>query len=161
MPDRDSSILDGSEPSGPEGADSFKNFRAVCRVASHYLLKSLSFANGVHHSDAVEALIFTAIWTTNTSHIRGQNSFNEVPIPEDLRRPVTVARLAQLVGIPPETVRRYVNRMVDLGLCRRIGRKGVVVPEAVFMRPEMVAAAKEQYLATKQLHRALSQLLKD
>lgn len=160
MPGSDSSSLEGSERPGSVAEDDFKNIRAVCRVAAHFILRSLVLANNVHHGDAVEALIFTAIWTTNTSHIRGQDSFNEVPIPEDLRRPVTVARLAQVVGIPPETVRRYVNRMVDLGLCRRIGRKGVIVPESVFLRPDMVGAAKEQYLAARQLQRALSQLLK-
>lgn len=140
--------------------EDLKNFRAVCRAASYFLIKSLSLVNDVHHGDAVEALIFTAIWTANISHIRGQESFNEAPIPEDLRRPVTVARLAQLVGIPPETVRRHVNRMLEAGMCRRVGRKGVIVPEAVFLRPEMVTAAKEQYLATRQLHRTLSQLLR-
>lgn len=138
-----------------------KNFRAVCRIVSHFIIKSLNLANKVHHGDALEALIFTAIWTTNTSHVRGQNNFNEVPIPEELRRPVTVARLAQVVGIPPETVRRYVNRMVEHGLCRRIGRKGVIVPESVFLQPDMVVAAKEQYLAARQLQRALSHLLTD
>ena len=47
--------------------------------------------------------------------------------PDEARRPIRVSRLADTAGLPFETTRRIVQRLVDTGACIRVGG-GVVVP---------------------------------
>lgn len=57
----------------------------------------------------------------------------DAPPPDEARHPISVRALALAVGMPFETVRRHVNRMVrDGGLERRDG--GVLVPMAFMQR---------------------------
>jgi len=52
--------------------------------------------------------------------------------PDELRRPVSVLSIAHALGLPFETTRRHVNRLIKEGKCVRMP-KGVIVPQAFVM----------------------------
>lgn len=145
---------------GPTASEADKS-RAVVRLSAQYFLRTLDVAKAAHGGDPLRAIIFTAIWSANVGHIRpnaGFDSMAHLP-PDDLRRPVTIAGISQSLGMPAETVRRYIARLIDEGLCVRHGRKGVIVPSEVFARPDMIGCVAQQHAFTAQYHRALSNLL--
>jgi len=116
------------------------NIRAILRVGNDYFLKTLDRLAVMHGDNLISAVIFNAIWTANVKHITtsGANGafggMDDIP-PDSHRRPVSVLALSSSLRIPYETVRRYVQALLDQGLCVRIGGKGIVVPAAVFDRP--------------------------
>lgn len=133
-----------------------ENHRAIIWLSAHYFLRTLDIGKAVHGGDPMQAVIFTALWSANVKDIRSRGGYNDSLVPDEQRRPVTVARLAKLVGAPAETVRRHVVRMTEDGLCARVGRKGVVVNADVFLRPDMLNAVEKQCALTRQYYRSLS-----
>jgi DeoR/GlpR family transcriptional regulator of sugar metabolism len=51
-----------------------------------------------------------------------------------MRRPVSILAVAGSLGLPYETVRRYVTKLVKMGLCIRV-RGGVIAPTSGMFRP--------------------------
>lgn len=139
----------------------FAHARAIMWLSAQYVMSSIENAKASHGGDAMRAMIFTAIWTANISYARRGLTPQDGLAPDALRRPVTISRLASLVGAPSETVRRHVVRLIEDGLCVRVGRKGVVVPSQVFLRQDMMVAAEKQLAAAIRYSRALAPLLAD
>lgn len=133
--------------------------RMILWLCAHYVMSSIEIAKVAHGGDAMRAMIFTAIWSANVSHTRTSRTPQAGLVSDGLRRPVTIARIARLVGAPEETVRRHVVRLLADGLCVREGRKGVVVKRDVFLRAEMIDAAEKQIEAAKRHYRSLTPLL--
>lgn len=83
--------------------------------------------------DYLETMIFVAIFTANTTHFDPPASkasryadLGDAP-PESERRPVSILGLAHSLGLPYETTRRYVNKLIDAGVVKKAPR-GVIVP---------------------------------
>jgi len=124
------------------------NVRAVVRVGSEFLMRGIDSMIKSQGDDLIAALIFTAIWTTNVRHITQSPANIEFGGPNDIppdaqRRPVSVQAVANQLGIPYETVRRYVQKMIKAGDCIRVGKHGLIVPAAVFARPQHQKALQE------------------
>jgi DNA-binding IclR family transcriptional regulator len=49
------------------------------------------------------------------------------PFPEDLLVPISRLALANITGLPKETVRRKIIRLEELGLVRRVGTRGLLM----------------------------------
>lgn len=62
------------------------------------------------------------------------------PVPDAQRRPIRMLRLADSLGIPFETARRNISRLVALGLVER-RPDGVIMPEAAMMDPRLLQYA--------------------
>jgi hypothetical protein len=142
-------------------SDPLDRSRAISRLAAQYFLRLLDVIKPLHDGDPMKAIIFTAIWSANVSHLRpnlGFDATDDVP-PDEERRPVTISAISQSLGIPFETVRRYVAKLIADGLCVSHGRKGVVVPSAVFAREEMIQGLLLEQRYTQQYYRALGKLL--
>ncbi|HEX3407060.1 MAG TPA: hypothetical protein VHS81_07460, partial [Caulobacteraceae bacterium] len=60
-------------------------------------------------------------------------------VPDEMRRPISVARLAHSAGLPFESVRRAVQQLIGVGACERV-RGGVIVPRSVIERPQNIRA---------------------
>jgi DNA-binding Lrp family transcriptional regulator len=58
-------------------------------------------------------------------------------VADALRKPVTIATLAERLGMPPETMRRHVAELVERGLCVR-GEHGYIVPAEALARAPFV-----------------------
>lgn len=114
--------------------------RAVARLSSDYFLRTLALMSEFHEGDIIKAIVFQAIVAANTAHLDQSpdgaryTAADNAP-PDDLRRPVSALAIAQALGMPFETTRRYVNRLLAEGKCVRV-RKGVIAPRAVVQSPE-------------------------
>lgn len=124
------------------------NIRAVLRVATEFLLRSVDSLVRSQDEDLIGGLIFTAVWLANVRHVTLSTANAEFAaldnaVPDKLRRPISVQSVARQLGIPYETVRRYVQRMLATGDCMRIGREGLIVPAAAFAKPRRIAGLQE------------------
>lgn len=63
--------------------------------------------------------------------------------PDEVRRPVPLAEISQMLGVPYETVRRYVNALIACGDVVRDERKGLLVPSHLLMSPRLITASME------------------
>jgi DNA-binding Lrp family transcriptional regulator len=119
--------------------------RVVGRLSGEYLLRALQLLIDAY-GDIHDGILAHTIVTANTSHLdaRGGEGWRYAGVdqapPDDERRPISVARLAESLGLPFETTRRHVGRLMDAGVCIRI-EGGLIVPQAVLERPAAARSA--------------------
>jgi hypothetical protein len=125
--------------------------RAAIRLSADHLLRNVGLMSENFDGDLMLGLIFTAIVQANVRQISDDpvlsakyGPLGAIP-PDDLRQPISVNALSESLAIPYETTRRYVNRLVKLGWCVKVGGRGVVVPGAVIGTPQALAAGAKQY----------------
>ena len=76
--------------------------------------------------DPVRGVLLLEIARTNGEHLDAVAFEPGRPLPDDERRPVTIAALAARTCTPYETVRRNVQALINRGLVRRV-KGGVIV----------------------------------
>ena len=109
--------------------------RSVARVTGDYFLRALQLLAATYR-DIRSGIVAQTIVGANTDHLdaRGGEGWRyagiESPVPDSLRKPVPVARLAESLGQPYETTRSQVQRLVSVGVCQRIDG-GLIVPGAI------------------------------
>jgi len=146
----------GPETSAAEGADVA---RVAARLSSTYVLRTLQLLAEVYGGDLLTGVIAQAIVAANTAHLDTTDDgarfagVDQTP-PDEMRRPVSVLRLAQSLGVPFETTRRYVNKLIRSGYCVRV-RGGVIVPKSVLERPTLARAAVTNVGYTRKFARDL------
>jgi hypothetical protein len=125
--------------------------RAAIRLASDHLLRNVELLSENFDGDLMLGLMFTAIVQANVRHISEDpvlgakyGVLGAVP-PDELRQPISVNALAESLGVPYETTRRYVNRLVKMEWCVKVGGRGVVVPGAIIATPQAMAAGAKQF----------------
>lgn len=129
--------------------------RVAARLSADYFLRALGLISALHDGDITAAIIWQAIVSANTAHLdTNEYAGTQAPPPDDLRRPVSVLSLSQSLGMPFETTRRYVNRMIDAGQCERV-RGGVVVPARVINDDRFQAARMENLAYLRRLGREM------
>src|SRR6185437_12016343 len=128
------------QPAETAVTDSF-GARVLARLSGGYLLRTLRLLIDTY-GDIRDGILASTIVTANTAHLdvrQGDGwlyaSVDKSP-PDDMRRPISIARLAESLGLPFETARRQVHRLTDAGVCVRV-RGGLIVPQAVMDRPEV------------------------
>ena len=111
--------------------------RQVARLTTEFVLRSFSMAARLHDGDLIRAMVAAAIVAANTSHLGDRSAgparhAGMADIPTDpVRRPVSVMAVSQALGLPFETTRRYVNRLIALGMVRRVKGGVIGLTEAV------------------------------
>ncbi len=131
------------------------------RVACEFFLRCVECGMAPHHRDIDRALIFSAIMAANAESITYDKSLAwqyasaSSPPPDDARSPITVSRVSKTMGIPFETARRQINKLVSSGICVRVGRKGVIIPTHIAQAPELLAAGS---LLALRFNQAISEL---
>nr|QMS48171.1 hypothetical protein WG33_0370 [uncultured bacterium] len=134
--------------------------RLALRVSTEYMLRSIDLMTNVVGGDLVKGLIFVAVVQANTQHIVSDDTMSQTyseaedKVPDGARRPVSVHALSVSLGIPYETTRRYVNKLLAEGYCTRV-RRGLVVPVEVLSKPEMVVTLKRNFANLQRLMSAL------
>ena len=134
--------------------------RLALRLSTEYMLRSIDLMTNVVGGDLVKGLIFIAVVQANTQHIIADDqiaqAYSEADdrVPDDTRRPVSVHALSVSLGIPYETTRRYVNKLLDEGYCVRV-RRGLVVPAEVLAREEMMVGLKRNFANLQRLMNGL------
>jgi DNA-binding Lrp family transcriptional regulator len=100
--------------------------------------------------DIVDAALLAAIVQANVAPINQEPTLQlayatlDAVAPDELRRPVSINAIAEMLGMPFETVRRRVGRLARSGACV-ITRRGVLVPEAALATPEYKALVLARY----------------
>lgn len=130
--------------------------RLALRVSTEYMLRSIDLMTQAVGGDLVKGLIFLAVVQANTQHVASDEvmtqAYSEADdmVPDETRRPVSVHALSVSLGIPYETTRRYVNKLLEEGYCVRV-RRGLVVTGEVLKRDNMVAALKKNFANLQRL----------
>jgi DNA-binding Lrp family transcriptional regulator len=130
----------------PREADEAALARGVSRVTAEYLLRALHTLTHTY-GDIRSGIVARTIVIANTGHLDTRQgdgwryaATDGPPIPDELRRPISISGLAESLGVPYETMRARVQRMIDAGVCRWV-EGGLIVPEAVFETPGAINAA--------------------
>lgn len=119
--------------------------RAAARISADYLLRTIRLLMDAHDGNVLDALIFQAIAQANVAHLRpavdaAAGQALPGPPPDDQRRPVSILAVATGLGLPFETTRRHVKRMIADGRCARQGG-GIIVPASALSSRRAGAAA--------------------
>ena len=134
--------------------------RFVLRLGINYFLSQAALLAEPFGGDVLLAVTFLTINTGNLRHLHGAATFNpqavEGVIPDGMRRSVTIAAVSRELGIPRETARRYVNRLIEMGFCRATGARGVMVPSEVLKSEAMNAVAQKHGAFARDLMGALN-----
>jgi hypothetical protein len=118
--------------------------RLVARILSQFFLRQWEIIAKMANGDLHKALVFAAIVSANVQHI-GHNTeaaheyggLDSAP-PDEERRPVSTHALAQSLGLPYETTRRNVNKLMAEGACVRVPGQGLVIPASYLMHPQNI-----------------------
>jgi len=135
-------------------------YRLVLRLAFAYVLR-LCEPLATNIGDPVSGIIAMDIVRANTEHLSDAEGGTDDPnvggFPEDsLRRPVRVATLSERLGIPQETVRRHVNRLVNSRRCVRVGQ-GYVVTSAILANGSLTRFMLDNQIHLSRLFSALDE----
>jgi DNA-binding Lrp family transcriptional regulator len=111
--------------------------RLVIRLSSDYLLR-LAEPLTEHIGDLVTGLVMMDIVEANTEHLSdleggGEDLSAEGFVADVLRRPVRLSALSARLGIPQETVRRHIARLIKDDRCERVAG-GYLAPARVLSR---------------------------
>lgn len=123
----------------------------VVMAYTRQLLATIRMFGDLWNGDFLRGLVFTAIWTANVKHFVNTEIVNfQGILPDELRRPVSILAISNSLRLPYETVRRHAAALAKDGLCRRVGRQGVIV---------LATAHRGHASTTIQVHGMLTDLL--
>jgi len=149
------SVITGGRAQAPDpdrtGAASADDVAIAARLAGEFFVRGVEIVARAHGGDLLRGIIFTAIAVANSESAPVTGGSGE-------RRPVSVMAIAHSIGVPYETTRRYVNLLVNEGICVREGRRGVLIADHAFLAPEMVAAYRETFASVNRLATALKRI---
>lgn len=112
---------------------------------------------GRMNAPLLDALLLAAVIEANVGRLNGQPALQaayaslDQPPPDELRRPVSVNALAGSLGIPFETVRRHVNKLIEQGSIAT-APGGVYVPTLMLTTPQFAAAAGARYRRVREFY---------
>lgn len=148
-----------ADPIPPEEGDDVR--RLAMRLSVGYFLRFIEILSDVSDRNLVQGIILLAIMGANvgaldTDPVASRQFAGLAAIPPDtLRRPISVYALAASLGLPYETVRRHVHKMIAQGVCERVGDEGVIVPARVMEGGQMLKAVDRNFQNLKGLVRGL------
>lgn len=121
--------------------------RFLLKLGMDYFLRQLSVLSAPFGGDALLAATFVAISQASVKHLNEPGLPSPLAVegvfPDGMRRPVTIASVARTLGLPRETARRYVHRLIASGHCRPVGARGVIVPAEVLRSEPINQLASE------------------
>ena len=130
--------------------------RVVARVLTRDVLAAFGQITDRYGMDMLDFLVFSGVWTANTAHLTDAQVYAgtfDVP-PDEVRRPVSLGALAKALRMEPALVAERVAGLIAGGLVAKV-EGGLVVPSAVFGRPEMLDGIELAYVRTMQMVQAL------
>jgi len=143
-----------------DGAGSVEDedkIRLVARLSADYMLRSLKLIGELAQGELLTGLVNLALVQANVGHLdrmeSGFNSLESIP-PDEVRRPVSVLSLSASLGLPYETTRRHVAKMVATGQCLRV-KGGVIAPTAAVDDPRRAEVLEQNLINLKRLYRNL------
>ena len=121
--------------------------RYLLKLGMDYFLKQRSVLSAPFDGDLLLAATFATIWQASVKHLNEPGLPSPLAVegvfPDGMRRAVTIASVARTLGLPRETARRYVHRLIASGHCRAVGARGVTVPSEVLRSDAINQLARE------------------
>jgi hypothetical protein len=118
-------LQDLPRPNGPSFDPAHPPVRLVMRVSADYLLRLVDPLSK-HIGDLVTGLVLMQVFHANTEHLDDIAGGDDGPgwtpdsfVPDRDRRPISAVEVARRLGIPAETVRRRLSRLVATDRCER------------------------------------------
>lgn len=134
--------------------------KSILSITTGFLLDQVQ--TGRQPMDLTDALIVTTVTQANVEALMRNSAlqaayatYRAVP-PDELRRPIRINALAQSLRLPFETVRRRVNRLALLGVCRN-SPDGLVVPARRLALPGHRETLEAAYRKLSELHTILAE----
>jgi hypothetical protein len=125
---------------------SMANGRAMMRVCSEFILRTIDSWGRLHGDDLVTSFVQMTIWVHNVeAHYQiAEPTMGRaaVELADEDRRPLSVRAMADAIGLPLETTRRHANNLVWRGAAVRFRDGGLIVPSAVLALPQYQEAAR-------------------
>ena len=125
-----------------------------------YVMRVILDGVSIHGNDFVRGLVFITVMAMNVEGITHDPSAawlfadaHTTP-PDHMRAPATIRAVSDRIGLPYETTRQHLIRMVDLGRARRVDG-GFIIPGPVTQDPANLRLGLNIYLW---LMRAIAQL---
>ncbi|MGZ6018041.1 MAG: hypothetical protein ACXWKO_05170 [Phenylobacterium sp.] len=146
--------MTGDDDKFVEDAD---KIRLVARLSADYMLRSLKMIGELANGELLTGLVNLALVQANVSHLdRAGSGFDsrEMIPPDEVRRPVSVLALSASLGLPYETTRRHVAKMVATGQCLRV-KGGVISPAAAVGDPRRAEMLEQNLVNLRRLYRNL------
>ena len=134
--------------------------RAAVRLSDEYLLRTVRLISDLADGELLTAIVFRAVVAGNIGYLDANPaeaaaySGLDSPPPDHLRRPVSVLSLAGSLGLPYETTRRHVGKLLAAGRCQAV-KGGVIAPAAVLSGPREEAAMLANLGNLRRLFRGL------
>jgi len=132
--------------------------RFALRAANGFIIDGLMGYRG--DSDFTDALILATLVQCNAAPVSADPVLQrryatfESPAPDDLRRPISINAIASSLGLPFETVRRRVKRMIAAGVVEMVP-DGVRLVGANLHAPHHRAALDKTYATVRAFHQRL------
>lgn len=109
--------------------------RYIASQSFDLMLRIMSMMSNLFDGDPTSALVFISILRGNVQHLNVSNAPRKDAeggvYPDTLRRPVSIQSVSLSLGVPYETARRHIHKLVSAGYVERRGARGFVVPERV------------------------------
>jgi hypothetical protein len=125
---------------------------ASIRASDGYFIELLRLLSEVTEGDILKGVVLVSIIHANKEMIRRMDANGHAFVvtgattPDEMLQPVSVYALAKSLGVPYETTRRYVAKLIEDGLCIKAPYKsGLIVPGSVLASPKMAAIANRHY----------------
>ncbi len=138
-------------------------FRLVVRLSANYLLR-LAEPISLHIGDFVDGVILLAMFRANTEHLPDSEGGSadggwspESFVSDAKRHPVRAAALSERLGIPAETVRRRLTRLVSQNRCERT-QNGYVITSRVMAREQLVSFVMDNQSHLHRMYAGLADL---
>jgi len=118
--------------------------RVVLRQSAEYAVRAFRLLVDTY-GDIQAGIVAQATVAANTAHLDAlmgegwRYAAIDQPPPDEVREPTSVSALAKSLGLPYETLRRQVRRLIDAGVCIRVDG-GLIVPMAVVEQPAAARA---------------------
>ena len=152
-------MKNAASPSEPSKL-SARGARAAVRLSDEYFLRALRIIADLTEGDIITAIVLRAVVAGNIGYLDGHaaeaalySDLETVP-PDHLRRPVSILSVSGALGLPYETTRRHVHKLIASGRCR-MERDGVVAPSESLSGPAEQAATLANLANLRRLFRGL------
>lgn len=136
------------------------SLRRIARATNSFHLRTAEVLADAADGDLVRGIVFLGVVQANIQALNSDLGLSlqyagagDIP-PDDLRRPISVYALAQSLGLPYETTRRYVQKLIEDGRCAR-KPAGIVVSAEVLGQPAMRAAVERNHANVAEFIRIL------
>lgn len=132
--------------------------RVALRTANGFTLELLRIHRG--DRDFTDAIILATLVQSNSAPLAGVTDLQlryaafDAPVPDTMRRAISINAIAASLGLPFETVRRRTKRLIADGACEAVSG-GVRLSAKLLTSPEHARALADSYAVVQSVYQRL------